>query len=260
MLLAFASCAGLQGPQGLPGKDGTTPTIEISEDGYWVINGEKTDVKASSEDVVDENPQGLAFYMQYDGTYIVSCGNAMYMTNIIIPATYKGSEVVRILSFAQCPYLESVTIPDSVTSIDACAFYGCSSLKSITIPDSVTSIGDFAFEDCTSLKSITIPDSISSIGDRAFYRCSSLESIRIPNYVTNIGYEAFAGCYGFTSITIPASVMNIDAYAFYCCEFLTSITFEGTVAEWKAISKWTEWNGYVPATEVICSDGVVPLI
>ena len=37
-------------------------------------------------------------------------------------------------------------IPDSVTKIGNCAFYGCTSLMSITIPDSVTKIGSGAFE------------------------------------------------------------------------------------------------------------------
>ena len=41
-LLVLASCSN------------NTPTIEISEDGYWVINGEKTDVKASGEKVTRE--------------------------------------------------------------------------------------------------------------------------------------------------------------------------------------------------------------
>lgn len=50
---------GTPGPQGENGKQGTqgpagaTPTIEISEDGYWVINGVKTDVKARGEDGKD---------------------------------------------------------------------------------------------------------------------------------------------------------------------------------------------------------------
>lgn len=47
---------GLQGPKGedgkdgKDGKDGATPTIEISDDGYWVINKEKTNVKAKGTD------------------------------------------------------------------------------------------------------------------------------------------------------------------------------------------------------------------
>ena len=44
---------GEQGLQGIPGVDGVTPTIEISEDGYWVINGVKTEHKAVGQDGKD---------------------------------------------------------------------------------------------------------------------------------------------------------------------------------------------------------------
>ena len=47
---------GEEGKDGAPGKDGTdgiTPTIEISADGYWVINGVKTEYKALGSDGKD---------------------------------------------------------------------------------------------------------------------------------------------------------------------------------------------------------------
>ena len=44
---------GSQGIQGEPGQDGHTPTISISNDGYWVIDGVKTDIKAKGEDGQD---------------------------------------------------------------------------------------------------------------------------------------------------------------------------------------------------------------
>ena len=71
-------------------------------------------------------------------------------------------------------YNNSVTIPNSVTSIGSSAFYGCSKLTSITIPNSVTSIETSAFEYCSSLTSIVIPNSVTSIGSSAFSGCSSL--------------------------------------------------------------------------------------
>ena len=44
---------GEQGDAGAPGAPGATPTITINEDGYWVINGEVTDVKAEGQDGED---------------------------------------------------------------------------------------------------------------------------------------------------------------------------------------------------------------
>lgn len=86
---------------------------------------------------------------------------------------------------------------------------------------------------------------VTSIGDDAFDGCSSLTSITFGenSQLTSIGYEAFYGCSRLTSITIPASV--------------TSITFGGTVAQWNAISKGSDWNFETGAYTIICTDGVI---
>lgn len=73
--------------------------------------------------------------------------------------------------------MENITLPDSITSIGKCAFYGCIGLQNITIPDSVTSIGGYTFNYCSSLKSITIPSKITEIGDAVFYGCTLLETV-----------------------------------------------------------------------------------
>ena len=48
----------------------------------------------------------------------------------------------------------AAVVPEGVTTIGACAFYGCTSLASVTIPDGVTTIGQSAFEGCSSLVSV----------------------------------------------------------------------------------------------------------
>ena len=78
---------------------------------------------------------------QKDGYIVSSCGSSA--TSVEIPDEINGLPVVGIKGgvFENCSNLTSVTIGNSVTSIDSHAFYGCSGLTSITIPDSVTSIG-----------------------------------------------------------------------------------------------------------------------
>ncbi|MGN0613106.1 MAG: leucine-rich repeat protein [Porcipelethomonas sp.] len=74
----------------------------------------------------------------------------------------------------------SVAIKEGTKGIADHAFYS-TNLESVTIPDSVTSIGIGTFEYCNSLERITIPDSVMSIGREAFFGCSSLRSITIMN-------------------------------------------------------------------------------
>ena len=141
--------------------------------------------------------------------------------NSIIPS--DGSVTSISYAFSGCTGLTSITIPDSVTSIDDYAFWGCTGLTSITIPNSVTSIGSKAFSGCTGLISVTIPDSVTSIGSYAFSGCKSLTSVTIPDSVTSIGDYAFYGCTGLTSITISNSVTSIGYGTFRDCTGLTSV-------------------------------------
>ena len=152
---------------------------------------------------------------------------------------YKGSSSVVVIpdsvtsigncAFYGCRGLTSVTIPDSVTSIGNWAFDGCAGLASVTIGNGVTSIGWGSFQDCTGLTSITIPDGVTNIGVSSFKGCSGLTSITIPDGVTNIGASSFKGCSGLTSITIPDGVTSIDNYTFSGCSSLTSITIPASV-------------------------------
>ena len=60
----------------------------------------------------------------------------------------KGTKIICDMAFYECSSLNSVVIPDGITSIGDGAFSACSSLTDIVIPNSVTSIGESTFEDC----------------------------------------------------------------------------------------------------------------
>ena len=162
------------------------------------------------------------------------------------------------MAFEQCEGLTEVTIPDSVTTIGCCAFNFCEGLKSVTIPNSITTIDFATFRGC-SITEIIIPNSVTTIGEYAFSSCDNLTEITIPDSVTTIEICAFEWCKGLTEITIPNSVTTIGSCAFYYCTGLTSITFDGTIEQWNNITFGSDWNSDVPATEVVCSDGVVKL-
>ena len=127
--------------------------------------------------------------------------------------------------------ITSVVLPEGLTGIGDCAFYGCTALTSITIHDGVTTIGKNAFNNCSNLSSITIPTSVTSIGVAAFATCKVLTSIEIPSGVTAIADNTFNSCLNLNSIDIPSSVTSIGVAVFMNCQALESITIPANVTE-----------------------------
>ena len=70
--------------------------------------------------------------------------------------------------------------------MDAYAFQNCVRLNSITLPETLTSIGPYAFENCTRLSSVTLPESLTKMYARVFNGCTQLKSLTIPQYVTQM--------------------------------------------------------------------------
>ena len=117
-----------------------------------------------------------------------------------------------------------MVLPDNLKEISN-AFSGYKKLESITIPDRVSTIGSYAFADCTSLTSITLPDSVTSIGEGAFSYCTSLTSITLPNSAATIYRYAFGNCTSLTSITIPENISDLDDMVFKGCTSLKTVNW-----------------------------------
>jgi len=109
------------------------------------------------------------------------------LVEVIIP---EGAEIAPAAVFAFAPRLSSITLPDSVTSIQYRAFGGgAQSLKQITFPPNLRSIGIAAF-DGSGLSEIWLPESLEWISEGAFSG-TNIQSVFIPCNVRHIGPMAF---------------------------------------------------------------------
>ena len=192
----------------------------------------------------------------FDG-YIGIIGNAVFSSCNTLQSIVIPNSVTSILQegFSGCSGLTDVSIPESVTSIGNFAFADCSGLTSVVIPTSVTSIGNSAFSGCSGLTSVSIPGSVTGIGNSAFEGCSGLTSVSIPSSVTSIGNSAFIGCSGLTSVIIPNSVTSIGDWGFYGCSGLTSVSIPGSVT---GIGN-SAFEGCSALTSIVIPEGVTSI-
>lgn len=170
-------------------------------------------------------------------------------TEIEIPSEVAGFKITSIGRAAfkdHTPYLTKITLPNTITTIQASAFSGCNLLSSINIPNSVTIIEDSAFGYCNHLPSIEFPESLKEIWTGAFIYCSSLESVTIPKSVERLAAGAFALCDKLTSInveegnnkycSIDGVVYNLDHTSIIMCPsglyYLNIPDFVNTIHEY----------------------------
>ena len=181
-------------------------------------------------------------------------------------AVTEGSEKPALTigesAFRNCTGLQSIELPDHLTSIGSNAFMSCSKLTEVTVPEGVTEIGAGAFQNCSSLEKISLPKSLEKFGNDStafdvFSNCKVLSTVEIDkgniHYATidNIIYQksekTVAGkaeseyvptkllyCVmekaGNTDVVVPDSVTAVGAGAFSGNLVVTSVTF-GTVPD-----------------------------
>ena len=221
----------------------------------------------------------FAFAFQADGIYynvlsssektveviynpLADVGEPYYSGNIIIPTTVSCQGVnysvvaIGAFAFGFCTELESVTIPNSVTTIVKNSFINCFKLERIKIPSSVKTIETGAFSGCINMSSMvveagntiydsrnncnaiintssntliagckntTIPNTVEEIGDYSFDGCVNLQNVDIPKSVKVLGESCFESCISLLSISIPNNVSTIKKNAFKSCNALSSI-------------------------------------
>jgi len=146
----------------------------------------------------------------------------------------EGYPVIAIAARAFADMgLTSVTIPDTVRTIEEGAFFN-NQLASVTIPGSVTTIGEGAFA-LNRLTSVTIPSSVTTIGRDAFAYNRSISSEGFEVALSGDGRSVWITGYAgeATDIRIPSQIQGMrvagiasDAFA---GQQLTSVVIDNGI-------------------------------
>ena len=125
--------------------------------------------------------------------------------------------------------VSALTIPDDidgypVVAIGANAFSGNGYLQSVVVPDGVTSIGEGAFSECPKLQSAVLPNNSNykTISKKCFYNDAALSVADMSEYITKISSNAFENC-GFVSLDLSDNITEIASNAYYGCKNISKL-------------------------------------
>ena len=199
-------------------------------------------------------------------TYTVKNGSAVVTryanrteATVSIPSTLGGYSVTTLSTqngigvFANVggmanTALKTLTLPSSVTTIEASALSNCTALTTLNLNSGLKTIGNYAFLNASSLTSVTIPATVTSISKNAFDGCTKLTAINVAS--GNTTYSTYDGALynkaqtsliampsGKTSVKFPGTLSSIPSMVL--SSNVTSVTLsEGT----KTLEKWAFIN------------------
>lgn len=162
------------------------------------------------------------------------------------PSSTGGNNLSKVKGvFSTFEFLETITMPQTITSIGSYAFLNCKNLTSIVIPNDVTKINKGAFMNCTNLQTFTFSKNTKAFGEKLFDGCENLKDVYFDGNIEdwcNISFESSPGCYSknlyfknnneyeiITEIIIPETITEIGKYQFAGFNEATNITIPSTV-------------------------------
>ena len=191
------------------------------------------------------------------------------LTSIKIPGSVTNLDCDWV--FWYCEKLKKIELEEGIESLED-IFPGCTAVKTITIPNSLRTLDGLVFSDFKSLRNIVlakdnsyfvfennvlyskdkkriiralpcigphfvVPKSVRMIDRLAFSGCKYLEEITIHDHVRSIGNGAFSGCKKLKGIVLPKSLRKIEQHTFLECSVLSEVVLQSGLRE-------IEWNAF----------------
>jgi hypothetical protein len=197
-------------------------------------------------------------------SFTVAAGNAAFIT----------AESGRVLLSADRRTLVALAgatagdwvVPDGVQIIAPGALFGCASIRSLSLPESVTTIEHLAFVRMAQLREFRLPAGVNRVGAGILASCASLVALsvdprnpayvatpdgrailtrdgtqlvqyasgrqgayEIPSTVTTIALTAFSGSAQLTAVALSEGLRIISGWAFEGCGNLGAMTFPASL-------------------------------
>ena len=198
------------------GDSDPTPTIPDNEIWFYTPTEVSVTIPEYSDYTVTWNPntgKGIVSSSKAITKMYSMFNNCSTITRVELPKTIKS-----VSGFTNCTALKAITLPEGTEDIGG---FSGSGLESIVIPNSVTSIGASAFYNCTNLKSVTLPENenFTAIRNETFYNCTALTECVVPSSVTLMEEEVFKNCTSLRNLVLPEGLEEIKTRAFTNCAF-----------------------------------------
>ena len=155
------------------------------------------------------------------------------LKTIIIPSTVKRIEQN---AFKNNTTLENVIIQEKdgegVEYIGNSAFEGCSNLQTINLPDTITTIGGSCFRNCTKINNVKLPSNLKTLNGQTFAGCTNLQNIELSQNLEALNGESLNGT-SITKIKFPPNLSSIGNAALSISTLQEIDTSENNYFEFK---------------------------
>ncbi len=165
----------------------------------------------------------------------------------LLPSSLKTVEVTAATnisadSFANCAYITTVAIPETVTAISEGAFKNCAKLKTLKYDAASATVEQYAFAG-SPVSEIVFGDHVKVIPTYLATSNANLTKVTISPSVTEIQTRAFAGCYNVKELLFnAANCTSIADNAFEYCHKLDTIVI-GEAVEHIPANLYSRYGG-----------------